>query len=50
MTIRDYDEALDLWRSLPAIGWDDASDSEPGIAAFLLQTKSPRFRRFVVAP
>jgi len=35
MTLRDYEAALALWRSLPGIGLDDASDSRAGIAAFL---------------
>lgn len=35
MTIRDYEAAIALWRSLPGIGLDDASDSRAGIAALL---------------
>ncbi len=35
MTIRDYEPAIALWRSLPGIGLDDASDSRSGIAALL---------------
>lgn len=35
MTLCDYEAAFALWRSLPGIGLDDASDSRAGIAAFL---------------
>jgi dipeptidyl aminopeptidase/acylaminoacyl peptidase/predicted N-acetyltransferase YhbS len=35
MTVADYEEMIALWRSLPGIGLDEASDSRLSIAAFL---------------